>query len=76
MNRTIQIETLLTGLAAFLLLALSVIMPIDIVDFYKNKETYALVYHLDTNEKNWEWEYLSEWAYIGVVILVGLTILP
>jgi hypothetical protein len=74
MNNTIKLETLLTGIAAFLLLALLVTMPIDIVDFYDDKQTYAMVYHLDMNEKNWEWEYLSGWAYMGVLIIVGLTI--
>lgn len=75
MNITIKIETILTGIATFLLLALLVIMPIDIVDFYEDKETYAMVYHLDMNEKNWEWGYLSGWVYAGVLIVVGLTII-
>lgn len=73
-NRT-KIETILTGVAAFLLLLFLIIMPSDIVDFYEDKQTYAMVYHLDTNDKNWEWEYLDRWIYMGVLIVVGLTII-
>lgn len=74
-NNKIDIETILTGIAAFLLLILLVIMPIDIKDFYADKETYARVHDLNTNEKNWEWQYLDRWVYSGLLIITGLTIM-
>ena len=74
MEDKIRIETILTGVSAFLLLTLLVIMPIDIMDFYSDKETYVKVYDLNTNEKNWEWQYLNRWIYLGLLSIVGLTI--
>lgn len=70
----VRIEIILTGIVASLLLILLVIMATDIMDFYNDKETYSKVYELHTNEKNWEWQYLSRWAYIGPLIFIGLTI--
>lgn len=71
----IKIETILTGIATFLLLTFLIIMPIDIMDFYTEKETYALVYDLNTNEKNWEWQYLGKWVYVALLITTGLTVI-
>jgi hypothetical protein len=67
MENKIKIETILTGVAAFLLLALMVMIPFDIVDFYADKETYARVYDLNTNEEYWEMRYLSSWIYMGSI---------
>jgi hypothetical protein len=75
METTIKIETILTGIAAFLLLTFLVIMPIDIKDFYADKETYVMVHGLNTNEKNWEWQYLDRWVYLGLLSIVGLIII-
>ena len=75
MKDKIKIETILTGIATFLLLTFLVIMPIDIMDFYADKETYVLVHDLNTNEKNWEWQYLDRWVYLGLFSIVGLTII-
>lgn len=69
------IETILTGIAAFLMLTFLVVMPIDLKDFYTDKETYAAVHNLDTTEKNWEWQYLDSWVYFGLLSIVGLTII-
>lgn len=75
MEDKIKIETILTGVAAFLLMTFLVVMPIDIMDFYADKETYVMVHGLDTNEKNWEWQYLDTWVYLGLLSIVGLTII-
>jgi DMSO reductase anchor subunit len=75
MDNMIRIETILTGIAAFLLLAFLVIMPIDIMDFYEDKETYVMVHGLNTNENNWEWQYLDRWVYLGLLSVIGLTII-
>ena len=74
MENKIKIETVLTGIAVFFLLAFLAIMPIDIMDFYGDKETYATVYDLNTNEENWEWQYLDRWVYLGLLIIIGLTV--
>lgn len=73
MENKIKIETILTGIVAFLLLTFLVIMPIDIIDFYKDKETYVKVHGLNQNETNWEWQYLDRWVYLGLLSIVGLT---
>jgi hypothetical protein len=70
-----RIETTLTGTATFLLFAFLVIIPIDILDFYGDKEPYSKVYNLNTNEKNWEWGYLNRWIYVGLLIIIGLTVI-
>lgn len=74
MEDKIKIETVLTGIATFLLLMFLVAMPIDIMDFYAEKEKYVRVHDLNTNEENWEWQYLDTWAYLGLLSIVGLTI--
>lgn len=45
------------------------------MDFYAEKETYARVYGLRTNEKNWEWQYLDKWVYVALLITTGLTVI-
>lgn len=45
------------------------------MDFYADKETYARVHDLNTNEKNWEWQYLDRWLYLGLLIITGLTVI-
>jgi hypothetical protein len=75
MENNFRIEIILTGIATLLLLIFLVIIPIDIMDFYGDKETYAKVYDLNTKERNWEWEYLSRWIYMGLLIIVGLTVI-
>jgi len=75
METKLKIEIFLTGVAVFFLLGLLVIMPFDIMDFYGDKETYARVYHLNTNERNWEWQYLDRWVYFGLLIFTGLTVI-
>jgi hypothetical protein len=75
MENKIKIETILTGIATFLLLTFLLIMPIDIMDFYGDKEIYANVYHFDTTEKNWEWQYLDRWVYVGLLCVIGLTLI-
>lgn len=74
MEDRIRIETVLTGIATFLLLTFLVAIPIDIMDFYAEKETYVRVHDLNTNETNWEWQYLDTWVYLGLLSIVGLTI--
>jgi hypothetical protein len=73
MEDKIKIETVLTGIAIFLLLTFLVVMSVDIMDFYAEKETYVKVYNLNTNEKNWELQYLHRWIYLGLLSIVGLT---
>jgi hypothetical protein len=74
MSERTKAEFILTALAAFLLLLFLVIIPIDVIDFYSGKETYAKVYNLDTSQENWEWQYLDRWIYLGLLIIVGLTV--
>jgi hypothetical protein len=57
------------------LVALLVIMPIDIMDFYSDKETYVMAHELNTNHSNWEWQYLYRWLYLGLLSVIGLTII-
>lgn len=73
-NKT-KIETILTGIAIFLILTFLVIIPIDILDFYADKGTYAKVYDLNTNDKNWEWQYLDRWVYLGLLNVIGMTVI-
>lgn len=68
-------ELVITGIALFIMMLMLIIMPIDIVSFYGDKETYAKVYNLDMGKENWEWEYLKGWFYLGVLIVVGLTVI-
>jgi hypothetical protein len=75
MKNANNVEITLTVIAGALLLLFLVVMPIDIVDFYEDQDTYVMVHQLDTNEKNWEWQYLSGWVYLGILIIVGLTIM-
>jgi len=75
MANVIKLELILTGVAGVLVLIVMVVMPIDIIDFYENKETYAMVYQLNTQNENWELEYLSRWIYIGAPAVVGLIIM-
>jgi hypothetical protein len=72
-NKT-TIETILTGIAVFFLLSFLIAIPIDIMNFYSDKETYIRVHGLNTNEKNWEWQYLDTWVYLGLLSITGLTI--
>ena len=74
MKTTIKIEIALTSIVICMLLMLLVVIPFDIANFYDDKDTYSKVYHLDTNDKNWEWEYLSGWLYLGGLAIIGLTI--
>ena len=34
-----------------------------------------MVYHLDMNQKNWEWGYLKGWVYMGSLVIIGFTII-
>ncbi len=74
-NNKIKIEIILTGIVAFLLLMILVLIPFDIFEFYANQETYIKVHNLNPNEKNWEWQYLGSSVYIGMISIVGLTII-
>jgi hypothetical protein len=75
MENKINIETIFTGVAAFLLLTLIVVIPFEIMDFYADKATYARVYDLNTNAKYWEMGYLSRWIYVGAFIVFGAIII-
>jgi len=74
MEDKIRIETVLTGLATAWMLLFVFLIPADIIDFYRDKETYAKVYGLNTDHTNWELEYLSRWIYVGILTVVGLTV--
>lgn len=50
-------------------------MPIDILDFYANIDTYIKVHNLNPKEENWEWEYLGKNVYSIIISLIGLTII-
>ncbi|MCE2997531.1 MAG: hypothetical protein ACK5RG_14890 [Cyclobacteriaceae bacterium] len=75
MKNQTAIETILTGIAVFFLLLFLIVMPIDILNFYEDQETYIKVHHLNTHEKNWEWQYLDTWVYLGLYSITGLTII-
>ena len=68
------VETILTGIALSFLLMTFLAIPIDIISFYGDKETYAKVHNLNMNKEYLEWEYLSRWLYVLGVIIIGLTI--
>jgi Ca2+/Na+ antiporter len=69
------LETALTGIVLFALLATSIVIPVDINSFYNDEETYAKVYHLGSNKEIWESAYLSRFIFPIIVVIVGLTII-
>jgi hypothetical protein len=75
MENKVTVEKVLSSIALFLLIMLAIAMPIDIISFHEDPQTYSRVYDLSTSEDNWEWEYLSGWVYIGILIVTGLTII-
>jgi hypothetical protein len=66
---------ILTWMTFCFLLLLLIFIPVDIHDFYADKQTYALVYHLDTGKPDWEWDYILRWTYPLLFIVTGLTIM-
>jgi|JI10StandDraft_1071094.scaffolds.fasta_scaffold1145275_2 cytochrome bd-type quinol oxidase subunit 2 len=60
---------------AALLLLFAILIPMDITDFYNEKAEYAWVHHLDTNQPNWEWQYIQSSVYLGILVVIGATIL-
>jgi hypothetical protein len=74
MEDKIKLETILTAITTGLMLMIAFLISLDIVDFYGDKETYAKVYDLNSNDNNWEWQYLRRWVYLGFFTVIGLMI--
>jgi hypothetical protein len=73
MNKVRTIELLLTTLGLIFFIICLILIPVDILSFYEDPETYGKVHHLGSPE-NWATSYLMGWIYPGLFILIGVVV--
>lgn len=70
-----QAEKVITLFCVFLVLLVLILVPFEISSILEDKTTYVQIHHLDTNQKNWEFQLLMPLFLLAIGGLVALGIM-